>query len=82
MSVYDPTPPIEVTMIDNKDRDIIYKLIEQAKPVATNLFGKDVLNISDTALYTELNILEQKIKSSDSRYEPVSRKEYLKKGGK
>ncbi len=69
-------------MIDNKDRDIIYKLIEQAKPVATNLFGKDVLNISDTALYTELNILEQKIKSSDSRYEPVSRKEYLKKGGK
>ena len=69
-------------MIDNNDRDIIYKLIEQAKPVATNMFGKDVLNIPDTALYTKLNILEQKLKSSDSRYEPVSREKYLEKGGK
>jgi len=69
-------------MIDNKDRDIIYKLIEQAKPTPVKLMGEDVLGVADTALYTKLNILEQKLKSSDSRYEPVSRKEYKERGGK
>lgn len=69
-------------MLDNQDRDIIYKLIEQAKPTPTKLMGEDVLNIADMAIYSELNILEQKIKSTDSRYEPVSREEYKKRGGK
>lgn len=69
-------------MLDNHDRDIIYKLIEQAKPTPAKLMGEDVLNIADTAIYTELNILEQKLKSTDSRYEPVSREEYKNRGGK
>ena len=69
-------------MINNKERDIIYNLIKQAKPSSTNLMGEEVFNIADAALYTELNQLEQKLKSTDSRYEPVSRKDYLKKGGK
>jgi len=69
-------------MLDDHDRDIIYKLIEQAKPTPDKQMGEDVLNIADTAIYTELNILEQKLKSTDSRYEPVSREEYKNRGGK
>ena len=69
-------------MLDDHDRDIIYKLIEQAKPTPIKLMGEDVMNIADMAIYSELNILEQKLKSTDSRYEPVSREEYKERGGK
>mgnify|MGYP001238524834 FL=1 len=69
-------------MLDDHDRDIIYKLIEQAKPTPIKLMGEDVMNIADMAIYSELNILEQKLKSTDSRYEPVSREEYKNRGGK
>ena len=69
-------------MLDDHDRDIIYKLIEQAKPTPTKLMGEDVMNIDDINIYSELNILEQKLKSTDSRYEPVSREEYKERGGK
>tara|TARA_A100000172_G_scaffold77524_1_gene62041 strand:- start:619 stop:828 length:210 start_codon:yes stop_codon:yes gene_type:complete len=69
-------------MLNNKERDIIYKLIEEAKPTPSNLMGEKVFHVADMALYDELNRLEQKIKSSDSRYEPVSREEYEARGGK
>ncbi len=69
-------------MLNNKERDIIYKLIEEAKPTASVLMGEKVLCPSDMALYDQLNKLEQKLKSSDSRYEPVSREEYEARGGK
>ncbi len=69
-------------MLNDKERDTIYKLIEQAKPTPSDLMGEKVFSISDMALYDELNRLEQKLKSNDSRYEPVSRKEYEARGGK
>lgn len=68
-------------ILDSKERDIIYKLIEQAKPRASNLMGQRVLHIADMALYDELNRLEQKLKSTDIRYKPVSREEYEERGG-
>jgi len=68
--------------LDSKERDIIYNLIEQAKPLPTNLMGEKVFHVSDMAVYDELNRLEQKLKSSDIRYKPVSREEYEARGGK
>lgn len=65
-----------------EDRDILYKLLEESKPIPTKMMGEVFMNIADTAKYHELNTLEQKLKSSDRRYEPVSRKEYEKRGGK
>jgi len=65
-----------------EDRDILYKLLEESKPIPTKMMGEAFMNLTDTAKYYELNALEQKLKSSDRRYEPVSRKEYEKRGGK
>ena len=68
-------------MLDDVERDIIYQLIEQAKPRYYNLMGQRVLNVADMAVYDQLNRLEQKRKSPDIRYKPVSREEYEERGG-
>ena len=69
-------------ILDSKERDIIYNLLEKAKPIPKNLMGELVMNIGDTAEYWELMGVEHKLKSSDGRYEPVSYEEYKAKNSK
>ena len=68
--------------LSNEDRDILYELIQEAKPVPSDLMGKLVFNIADAGKYRDLNVLEHHLKSTDKRYEPVSYEEYKKREGK
>ena len=68
--------------LSDKDRDILYELIQQAKPVPSDLMGELVFNIEDASKCHDLNVLEHHLKSTDKRYEPVSYEEYKKREGK